>query len=152
MRARSLAPLVLVFVLSASALSGCAASGEKKMVGIVTTAKVAALSVKDQPGAAGTLEIERVLTPESAWVVVHLDADGKPGERVGLLHVDAGESSGLKVDLDPAVTLTDKLIVALHADRGTPGTFDFAMDRFESSPDKPFFVDGKELATVVGVK
>jgi hypothetical protein len=85
-------------------------------------------------------------------VVVHLDVDGKPGERVGLVHVDGGESRVVDVALDPKVELTDKLLVALHADRGIVGKFEFDMGKFETSPDKPYFVEGMELATAVAVR
>jgi hypothetical protein len=77
---------------------------------------------------------------------------GKPGDRVGVAHVDGGESRGVSVTLDPKAKLTDKLLVALHADRGIPGTFEFDMSRFESSPDKPYFIDGMELAKAVRVR
>ena len=46
---------------------------------------------------------------------------------------------------------TSNVIVAVHADRGEAGEFDFDMMNKEMSPDRPYFVDGKELATVVTV-
>ncbi len=144
--------VVAALAITVLALAGCAPAGEKKMTGIVTTAEQAALVVRDQPGASATLAVERVLSPDPAWIVVHLDENGKPGMRVGLLHVDAGESTDLKVELDAKTELTAKLLVALHADRGTLDKFDFDMKKFEASPDKPFFIDGKELATAVRVK
>ena len=44
---------------------------------------------------------------------------------------------------------TPKVIVAVHADRGTVGEFDFDMMNKEMSPDRPFFVNEAELAAVV---
>jgi hypothetical protein len=152
MRVTRTAPALLLVMALSLGLAACAPAGEKKMAGVITTAEQAALVVVDQPGASGTLTVDRVLSPEPAWIVVHLDDNGKPGTRVGLLHVDAGENTALEVDLDPAAELTDRLLVALHADRGTPDAFDFDMEKFDASPDKPFFIDGKELATAVRVK
>jgi hypothetical protein len=40
----------------------------------------------------------------------------------------------------------------LHADRATNGKFDFDMMKKEMSPDRPFFVGGKELSTVVSAR
>jgi hypothetical protein len=82
--------------------------------------------------------------------VVHADEDGTPGERVGLAHVEGGESYRVKVPLDGVTT--DNVIVAVHADRGTPNEFDFDMMNKEMSPDRPYFVDEKELASVVNVR
>ncbi|HEX9092893.1 MAG TPA: hypothetical protein VF902_02820, partial [Coriobacteriia bacterium] len=96
--------------------------------------------------------VDRVLAPGASWVVVHVDMDGKPGERVGFAHVDGGESRDISVPLDPKIMLTEKVLVALHADRGIAGTLEFDMDKFATSPDKPYFVDGMELATAVAVK
>jgi hypothetical protein len=146
---------VVLAVLAAAGVSAyayAASQGEPKMLGVVVAAKNAALEVKDQPGPGSILVVDRVLAPGPSWVVVHLDMDGKPGERVGLVHVDGGESRVVDVALDPNVQLTDKLLVALHADRGVVGQFEFDMDKFETSPDKPYFVNGMELATAVAVR
>ena len=53
--------------------------------------------------------------------------------------------------LDP-LPLTANLLVALHADAGDPGLFNFDMDDKLNSVDQPYFVDGKELAIKVRVK
>ena len=76
--------------------------------------------------------------------------NGKPGMRVGLAPVKRGESLDVKVPLKDLTT--PKVIVAVHADKGTAGEFDFDMMNKEMSPDRPFFVDGAELAKVVTVR
>lgn len=146
--------VIAVLAISVLALAGCSTSNKdsekSKVWGYVTTAQEAQLELPaDQPGAT-TIVVDRVLTPEPAWVVVHEEVDGKPGARVGLLHVDAGESKDLSVQLGGLTT--DNVIVAIHADRGTADEFDFDMMKKEMSPDRPFFVDGSELAKVVSVK
>jgi hypothetical protein len=75
-----------------------------------------------------------------------------PGERLGFTQIPAGTSTDVKVALDPKITLPDSVLVAVHADRGTPGTFEFDMTDKFNSPDQPFFVDGNEVATKVVVK
>lgn len=151
-RAALAATLLFVLLL----LAGCAGSsgedsGEGMAVwGYIASADSAQLELAEsQPGATSLL-VDRVLVPEDSWIVVHLDDEGMPGERVGLLGVEKGESSDLVVPLEGVTT--DNVIVAIHADRGDAGVFDFDMEKKETSPDRPFFVDGAELAAVVGVR
>jgi len=119
--------------------------------GIPAEAGQAAIEVADQPGVAGSLKVAKAVAPTGAWIVVHLDDDGAPGQRVGLLHIPAGESTDVDVKLEP-LPLTDKVFVAVHADAGTPDVFDFDMMNKINSADQPFFVNGEEVATAVAVK
>lgn len=120
--------------------------------GVVAAAGEAAIEVDDQPGVTDTILVKRVVAPTGAWVVVHLDDNGMPGERVGLAQIPAGESTAIEVELYPGIELTDKLLVAVHADRGESGEFEFDMEDKVGSPDQPFFVDGEEVATAASVK
>ena len=148
--------LVAAFGLSVLALGGCAASGgeakgkDMGVWGYVAAAKSAQLEAAADQTGADTLVVDRVLSPEDAWLVVHLEVDGMPGERVGLLHIDKGESLDVAIPMEGVTT--PNVIVAVHADRGTAGTFDFDMDKAMASYDRPFFVDEKELAAVVAVR
>jgi hypothetical protein len=120
------------------------------MTGVVVAKSNASLEVMDQAGAKGSISVAKVLAPGQSWIAVHLDDNGKPGKRIGLQAVPKGESTDVEVKLDD-VKLTDKLIVAMHADQGVVGTFEFSMEKFDASPDKPYFVDGMELAMEVSV-
>jgi hypothetical protein len=139
----------VILTLSITVYAFANASSAGKMVGVVTTAENASVEVMDQPGAKGTITVGSVRVPGPSWISVHLDDEGMPGERIGYMAIPAGESSDVKVKIDD-VALTDKLIVAVHADRGIVGTFEFSKEKFDVSPDKPYFVDGMELA--MGVK
>jgi hypothetical protein len=119
--------------------------------GVPATAIGASIVASDQIDASGTLNIAKVVAPNDAWVVVHLEKDGGPGQRVGLLHIRSGETSDAVVTLDP-LPLTPNLLVAVHTDAGDSGLFNFDMDDKLNSADQPFFVDGKELAIKVRVK
>jgi hypothetical protein len=112
----------------------------------------AAIEASAQPGASGSIVIDRALTPAGAWIVVHLDDKGMPGKRVGYAPITAGENRSVAVTLSPEVKLTDNLFVAVHADRGVLGTLEFNMADKVNSPDQPYFVDGKEVATKLQVK
>jgi hypothetical protein len=121
------------------------------MVGIVVAKKNASVEVMDQPGAKGSIMVAKVLVPGQSWIAVHLDDNGMPGARIGLQAIPAGTSTDVEVKLDD-VTLTDKVIVAVHADRGIPGKFEFDKKQFDASPDKPYFIDGMEMAMEAGVR
>lgn len=132
---------------------------EKELAKVVTMRRFgvpakqgeAAIEVADQPGATGTLTVAKAVAPTDAWIVVHLDNDGAPGDRVGLQHISAGENVAVAVELDP-LPLTEKLFVAVHADRGEKDLFEFDMMDKINSPDQPFFIGKDEVATAVTVR
>lgn len=142
--------LMLAFVLIAAValVAGCS-SESPDVWGYVATADSAQLELAEEQTGDTSLAVDRVLVPENSWIVVHLDDEGKPGDRVGLLAVEKGESADLVVPLEGVTS--DNVIVAVHADRGSAGEFDFDMMEKETSPDRPFFVDGAELAAVVAL-
>ena len=140
----------VLFTLSMTVYAFANASSAGKMVGVVTTAKNASVEVMDQPGAKGSIVVGKVNVPGPSWIAVHLDDNGMPGKRIGLEAIPAGSRSDVTVKIDD-VALTDKLIVAVHADRGIVGAFEFDKAKFDSSPDKPYFVGGMELAMEVKV-
>jgi len=63
----------------------------------------------------------------------------------------AGETLDAIVELEP-LPLTETLFVAIHADRGETGVFEFDMMDRVNSPDQPFFTGAEEVATAVTVK
>lgn len=152
------AGVLIALMLGALALTGCAALSESeggmgtenmKVWGYVASEDYAQLEMDENQPGVDELLVSRVLAPEDAWIVVHLDDDGMPGERIGLERVEKGESTDVRVELDDVTT--PKVIVALHADRAAEGTFDFDMMNAKSSPDRPFFVNEEELAKVVAI-
>lgn len=140
--------------LSALVLSGCSAitamEGDMEVWGYVASANSAQLEIANNQPGVDVLVVDRVLAPGDAWIVVHLDDNGKPGMRVGLTRVEKGESRGVEVELEDVTT--PNVIVALHADKGEPGEFDFDMMQPTMSPDRPYFVNREELARVVKVR
>lgn len=155
MKRIKLASVMLVLLGATVVVSGCStASTEKtdtsKVWGYVATADTAQLELDENQNGAQELVVKRVLSPTDGWIVVHADMNGAPGMRVGLTPVKKGESVNVKVKLEDLTT--PKVIVAVHSDRGTKGEYDFDMMNKEMSPDRPFFVDEKELAKVASVR
>ena len=149
------AGLLLALALGALALTGCtgtmnAETDTSKVWGYVSSPKKAQLEVAEDQNGATELVVKRVVSPTDGWVVVHADMNGKPGTRVGLAPIKRGESLDVKVPIKDLTT--PKVIVAVHADKGVAGKFDFDMMNKEMSPDRPFFVNGSELAKVVTVR
>lgn len=120
--------------------------------GYATPAGTSSITVMEQDVMGGTLMVDEAVTPEDAWIVVHLDGGGKPGARVGLLRIPAGTTHMASVQLDMSKRMTSTLFVAIHADRPELGMFEFDMMNRVNSPDQPYFVDGVEVATAVTVR
>jgi hypothetical protein len=127
-------------------------SGPMPMGGIVAGSRYARLEVANQIGARGELQVERVLAPADSWIVASEQLpDGSSGKVVGVLRVTRGEHQDLKVPLSTDV-LTPRLVVSLNQDRGVQARFEFDPKRFESSPDRPYYVDGAALAAYPRVR
>lgn len=124
--------------------------GSMGVWGYIANSRQASLDIAERQTGTRKLIVRRVAAPQDAWVVVHLNDKGMPGERVGLQHIGGGVSEGVSIDLDGEIG--KKLIVAVHADKGAPNTFDFDMENKTTSPDRPFFVNGEELAAEVTIE
>ena len=87
-------------------------------------------------GEDGQLTINRVIVPESGWLVIHTQADdGTVGDVLGYAPVSMGSSSDLTVTINPLDT-TPTLLAVLHIDAGTAGEFEFP------GPDMPWEQNG----------
>jgi len=152
-KARNIFLILLAIALTVSstiyAFANAPEEGSMGVWGYVANADDASLEVSDQIGV-DTLVVEKAQAPGAAWVVVHADDNGMPGERVGLTHIDEGVNNDVKVALEGVNS--EKVIVAIHADKGTPDEFDFDMEDKEGSADRPFFVGGMEVAMPVTVR
>lgn len=91
--------------------------------------------VSDQPLVDGSVTIEKVISVGPGWIVIHAQADGKPGPILGYSPVADGESSNVAVAID-AFQATGTLYAMLHTDAGEIGTWEFP-----GGPDTPVTVD-----------
>lgn len=160
----------VALVTGAAMLSYNVTRDGQSMSGVLVRYDEAALDVADQPGAVSELKIDRVVAPGPSWIVVSQvtmgatrgmmeepDPDAAPAPEPKILAVAAvgpGEGRDLIVKLDASVPTTRMLSVVLHADRGSAGTFEWDMNRFAESPDKPYFrfaEDGAYSAVQLGM-
>jgi len=117
---------------------------------IAVTADQAVLDVSDRLTVIDEIVVDRVVAPGPSWVVAYLVSNaGRPTRVAGLVQVPAGESMSVVIPVAPDLELTDKLLVALQTDAGTPGVLDFVPSRFALSADKPYAVAGTELSRSV---
>ena len=89
-----------------------------------TTSMGAFVAVSDQDFGHGVVMVKKVNTNVDGWIVIHTEADGKPGLVIGFAQVPAGESSDVAVTIDASKAIP-KLFAMLHVDEGTKGTYEF---------------------------
>jgi hypothetical protein len=92
-----------------------------------TTSIGAFVDVSDQDFGHGVVMVKKVNTDVDGWIVIHTEADGKPGPVIGFAQVPAGESSNVAVRID-ASKATPKLFAMMHMDAGVIGTYEFPGD------------------------
>jgi uncharacterized surface protein with fasciclin (FAS1) repeats len=90
--------------------------------------------VIDQDIVDGSVNVTRATINGDGWVVIHVDADGAPGDVIGYAHLMDGVNANVKVDVD-AGAATDTLHAMLHVDGGEVGAYEFP------GPDEPLTVD-----------
>ena len=127
--------------------------GSSRMSGVVTKPGSASLRVVvDQLGANSGIVVAEVHAPDESWLVAYSTAEGgMSGGLLGYAHVAAGTSTDVLVPIDPKIRLTPQAVITLNADRGVRGTFEFDPSRYDSSPDKPYYVAGVAVQATVTV-
>lgn len=111
------------------------------VLGVVALARDAAMSAAVVDLAAGAIRIGRVLAPDDGWVVVRSSV--APGGVLGAARVRRGENRDVVVRLKAADAVSVR--VALHVDRGEPGTLEFDPARPDLALDRPVLVDGQAV-------
>ena len=86
--------------------------------------------------------VKSVNAPSDGWLVAHKDEGGKPGDIVGFMMIKAGTNSSVQIPLAGKLDPGAGIIVMMHEDSGTKGTFD-------PKDDKPTMVGGKPVMAEV---
>lgn len=98
------------------------------------------VTVGDQAIVNGKVTVEKVVSEGPGWIVIHAQADGKPGPILGFSPVADGENSDVAIEID-ATGATPTLYAMLHTDAGEVGTWEFP-----DGPDGPVTV-GDQVVT-----
>jgi hypothetical protein len=81
--------------------------------------------------------IKSVETPAAGWLVVHKSDDGKPGDVLGSMTVVSGTNNEVEIPLAAMLEPSANVILMLHEDSGTKGSFDAAEDNPIMDGSKP---------------
>jgi len=82
------------------------------------------VKVSDQALKGNTVTITSVAAAEPGWLVIHANADGKPGTVIGYTPVVPGWNGDVMVTIDTSMA-TQHLFAMLHVDRGAMDTYEF---------------------------
>lgn len=93
------------------------------------------VSVDSQAVVDGRVVIAKVVSAGAGWLVIHIQADGKPGPVIGFSPVRDGVNLNVAVDVDTA-KVTESLFAMLHLDAGSLGVYEFP------GPDAPVKASG----------
>ena len=80
--------------------------------------------------------IDEVISDRAAWIVIHEDDNGMPGEVIGRAHVSVGVTQLISVGLT-VQSATRTLYAILYEDAGELGKFEV------SGTDEPLIVYGR---------
>ncbi|MFN3741406.1 MAG: hypothetical protein ACK4VW_01895 [Anaerolineales bacterium] len=92
--------------------------------GVTEVPSAASVTVSDQPIVEGSVIIQEARIDRAGWVVIHVEAEGKPGPVIGYTAIPAGTSTNVKVSVE-ASKATPTLFAMLHYDEGASGTYEF---------------------------
>jgi len=131
-----LSMLVLGACQSSPAEEGPASAADNTTDGS-TSSVTPSVTVSDQAISGDSVVIAEVISEGPGWLVIHAQADGKPGPILGYSAVAAGANENVSVQIETAKA-TETLYAMLHMDAGEAGVFEFP-----EGPDGPVTVDGK---------
>jgi LPXTG-motif cell wall-anchored protein len=94
------------------------------------------VTVSDQESFGQQITIDAVVAGEAGWLVIHQDADGRPGEVIGFVAVPEGRTTNVTVILDEPIEEDTLLWAMLHVDAGEVGVYEFP------GPDRPVTMEG----------
>ena len=131
-------------------MSGCVSAETLKtkpatgVWGYVAAAKHASIELDPARASTVGLVVKRVVAPADCLVVVTVNDPSNRGMQAGVAAIKRGETEDVKIPLQDVMTWN--VTATLYLDRGRKGIFDFDMMDPASSPDRPIFVGGNEVA------
>lgn len=137
MRRKVFGGISLLVALIVAAALGVAFAQETTVEGTTGGQVTGDVTVQDQSGDGATVQVQRAsISGGNGWVVIHNDANGKPGEDIGWAYLQEGDSSNITVQLDKPISSSQKLYAMLHVDDPADQNYTFP------DGDKPVMADG----------
>lgn len=87
--------------------------------------------------------VKSVNAPSDGWLVAHKDKAGKPGDIVGFMMIKAGNNSAVQIPLAGKLDPGAGIILMMHEDAGTKGSFDPKEDKPTMEGGKPVMAEVK---------
>jgi hypothetical protein len=87
--------------------------------------------------------VKSVDSPSDGWLVAHKNESGKPGDIVGFMMIKAGNNTAVQIPLAGTLDPGSGIILMMHEDGGTKGTFDPKEDKPTMEGGKPVMVEVK---------
>jgi len=133
-------PAMLILVALLLGWPANSASGSE----VVAAPGIPMVRVTDQPIVNDFLMIAEVVSDGPGWIVIHADADGKPGPIIGRSAVIDGTNRDVMVAVLSS-NATDMLYAMLHIDEGNIGIYEFP------GPDLPEMVNGAVISPAFNI-
>ena len=142
----SKAAFLLVFAIF---LAGCIgqpqyATEQPTPTPIPVEARQATLTVSSQSIADDAIVVDSLYLDKPGYLVVHKDADGKPGPVIGNSNLLSGEKTGIKVAIDASQAGT-KVFAMLHYDDDNDGVYGFPDE------DKPVVLESSVVVKPISI-
>lgn len=99
---------------------------------------------QDQELMSSSIEIERVVSSQDGWIVIHRDIDGNLGEVIGYARVSKGKNENVIIDINTNLT-TSAVYAMLHMDVGNMGVYEFPGDDIPVTLNDDFVIERIEL-------
>ncbi len=109
-----------------------------------TDAKQSSLSVSSQPLVGNEITIDSLYLDKPGYVVVHKDAEGRPGAVIGHSDLISGAKTNLKINVNANQSGT-KVFAMLHYDDDNDGVYGFPDE------DKPVVLEGNVVVKPITV-
>ena len=87
--------------------------------------------------------VKTVEAPSDGWLVAHRAENGQAGEIIGFMMVKTGSNQEVQIPLAGTLEPGAGIVLMLHGDAGTMGSFDEAEDKPVMEGDKPIMVEVK---------
>jgi hypothetical protein len=87
--------------------------------------------------------VKSVDSPSEGWLVAHKEKSGKPGDIVGFMMIKAGSNSQVQIPLAGNLDPGEGIILMMHEDAGTKGSFDPKQDKPTMQGGKPVMIEVK---------
>jgi hypothetical protein len=117
-------------------IAGVALIALMVLVPVAAAQDAPSVTVSDQAIINNTVVVDRVVSAGPGWIVIHAQAEGRPGPILGYSWVADGTTENVGVEID-AAKATKTLYAMLHVDGDKIGTW-----QFPEGPDGPATVDG----------